>query len=90
MKTITREKTLEHLKNYLEGKISKEDIYEWALKIVISKEYPFLQDELLSETIQALFELHHYGEEERFDPTIEELEYYKNCLEGKIEFKKER
>lgn len=88
--TVTREKTLEMLHDYLEGKISKEIVHQWALKIVVSNEFDKLrvEDELLSETVHALFDLHHEGGDEKFNPTIEELEYYKNCLEGKIKFKK--
>lgn len=73
------------LERYLAGQINKKDIYKWALDIVVSRTFDKLQksDKLLADTIQALFELHHEGEEEKFDPTIKELEYYKNCLEGK-------
>ncbi|MBI5025154.1 MAG: hypothetical protein HZC12_00180 [Nitrospirae bacterium] len=85
---ITREEALAILYDYLEGRITKAKVHRWALNIVVSDEFDKLRaiDELLAETVHALFDLHHQGEEERFDPTIEELEYYKNCLEGKIEF----
>ena len=88
--SATREEALETLNGYLSGKLSKEIIYQWALKIVISDEFDKLRvkDELLSGVIHALFDLHHEGEEEKFNPTADELEYYRNCLEGKIEFKK--
>ena len=88
--SVTREEALEMLNEYLAGKLSKKIIHQWALNIVISDEFDKLRvkDELLSEVIHALFDLHHEGEEEKFDPTAEELEYYRNCLEGKIEFKK--
>ncbi|OGP79239.1 MAG: hypothetical protein A2V86_08375 [Deltaproteobacteria bacterium RBG_16_49_23] len=90
MVSATREEALEMLNGYLSGKLSKEIIYQWALKIVISDEFDKLRvkDELLSGVIHALFDLHHEGEEEKFNPTADELEYYRNCLEGKIEFKK--
>jgi hypothetical protein len=90
--TITREEALETLKNYLAGTQSKVSVHQWALNIVISSEYEKLHasDELLAETIHALFDLHHEGAETSFDPSREELEYYKKCLEGEIKYSHRR
>ncbi len=81
---ITREKVLAVFEGYLKGQISKENVYKWADSIIRSKEFDGLKDKLLSEAIQALWELHHEGNEIIFDPTTEELEYYRDYLQGKV------
>ncbi len=88
--SVTRTEALNVLVSYLDGKTARDVVHKWALNIVITKEFDKLisADQLLTEVIHALFDLHHEGDDERFNPTIEELEYYKNCLEGKIEFNK--
>lgn len=82
---ITREEVIFKLEDYLKGKVSKAEIFSWALKIVTSPEYNNLdkKDKLLSNTIHVLFDLHHGDSEIEFDPSREELIYYKECLEGK-------
>jgi adenosylhomocysteine nucleosidase len=85
MLTETRAKAISMLEDYLEGRISREVVHKWALDFVISKEWDELitKDKLLSDVIHALFDLHHEGDEEEFNPSRAELEHYRNRLQGK-------
>ena len=85
---VTREETLRVLRNYLEGRLDRETVNNWADDIVNSEEYDKIAttDKLLADTIQTMWELHHEGEDERFNPGMEEFEYYRNCLEGKTDY----
>jgi hypothetical protein len=83
---VDRNTVLEKLKGYLDNTISKKEIFEWAHSIVITQDYDKISktDKLLSESIHALWQLHH--DDGKFDPSREELEYYMKCLEGKEKF----
>ena len=85
--SINKQEVLTKLNDYLCKRISKNDVYEWANKIVMSKDFDRLEktDKLLSDAIQVLWELHHEGG--KFDPTQEELEYFQRCLEDKEKYR---
>ncbi len=89
METDLKKTLLEKLNGFLIGDITKQEVYEWAQNIVVGPEYEKIcnKNKLVGEAIQALFELHHEGEEIKFDPSRDELIYYKECLEGKRKFK---
>ena len=81
---VTREEALCRLTEFLENRLTKHEIYNWALKLVYDKRYESLdeQDKLLSDVIHALFCLHHEGNEIQFDPSRTELLRYKKLLEA--------
>ena len=78
---IDKKLAIAKLKGYLNNTISKKEVYKWASAIVVSSKFDNLDksDKLLSDAIQAMFELHH--EDGKFDPSREELEKYLEALE---------
>ena len=83
---IDRMTVLVKLKGFLNGELSKEEVYHWALSKAVSEEFLNLPqiDPLLFETLQALVDINHEDAEVIF--TREDLEYYQRCLEGNEEF----
>jgi hypothetical protein len=77
---ITRKEVAQKIEEYLLEKISKKDVYDWALKIVLTKEYDVLDknDKLLSDAIHTLFCLH--DEDANIKPSKEDLIYYRDRL----------
>ena len=83
---IDRKTILEKLAEYLNNKISQEEIYKWALAVAVSEEYDELagKDLLIRKTIQALIDIHH--DDLKLIPTRKALEYYRRCLVGEEKF----
>jgi len=80
MSKITKKLVIEKIDAYLQGKLTKKEISQWAIE-TLRKEC-FTTDELLVEdTITALSLLHDGGE--RFDTAKEDLVFYRDCLQGK-------
>ncbi len=82
---LSRSETLLAITNLLEEKISQAKIYEWALAQAVAKDYDVVvkDDPLLGETIQVLIDMNH---QQGYVPTREDLQYYKDCLEGNADF----
>ena len=83
---IDRSSVLAKLKDYLEAKTPKNEIYEWALATALSKEYEKIaqEDTLIQRTILALLDINHVNQKKI--PLREVFEYYRRCLEGEEEF----
>ena len=72
-----RKETIEKIRDFLAGKISKAEAARWAVEILTTR--TFGTDALvLEDAITALAGLH--DEDERFDTAREDLLYFKNCL----------
>ena len=84
--TIFKNFALTKLNDFLDGKIPQETIYEWALAVVVSREYEQLvkTDPILKAVIQALIDMNH--KDAGRVPSRADLEYLKKCLEGQAEF----
>lgn len=78
---VLKEAVLQKLNNYLNNVETKEEVFKWAEQILISSKFDAIdeKDKILSEAIQVLYELHH--PDGKFDPTQEELIFYKKKLE---------
>ncbi len=83
---IDRAGVLAKLNDYLEEKISKTEVYEWALMLALSKEYEDIavQDPLIQKTVLAMIDINHADIKKI--PPRKSLEYLKHCLEGSEEF----
>lgn len=84
--SFERKIILNKLEGFLAGVVSQSEIYEWALFVVVSKDYEELakQDPLAEKLIQFLIEINH--ERPKAAPTREIIKYYSDCLDGKKEF----
>ena len=83
--SITRQIILEKLTAYLSNKISKQEVYEWALAVAVSGKLESTpSDSLLRTAVKAMIEMNH-SDLARV-PTRKALEYYRRCLAGELEF----
>lgn len=82
--TVTSKEVIEKIEDYNDNRINRKDVADWAKKIVISKEFDGLykSDNLLGDAILALFELH-YEDGSEFNPSIEELNIYRDKLKAR-------
>ena len=83
---LTRAIILEKLTGYLNQRLSKQAIYEWALFVAVSHEFEKIaaEDLLIGKTIQALIDINH--DDLKNIPTHKMLEYYRRCLAGELTF----
>lgn len=84
---INREILLEKLTGYLDGTISKEEAYGWALGIAVSAEFERVakEDALIGRAVRDLIDINHA--DLAAVPGRKAFEYYQKCLLGKMEFK---
>ena len=82
---LNRQIVLEKLNAYLNNKISKKEIYEWALFSAVSgdSEEITAKDPLLKSAVNAMIEMNY---SDLRAPTRKALEYYRRCLAGELEF----
>lgn len=79
---IEHKQVLSKLVGFLTGEISKAEIYQWALSIVVSSEYENLikQDKLVEQIFQFLIDIEKPKHE--LAPTKKVLEYFVKCLKA--------
>jgi len=65
--------------DYLSGSKTKKEVSEWAIG-VLSREVFTVDELLLEDALTALTGLH--DEDERWDTAKEDLEFFKECLDG--------
>ena len=83
---LTREIILAKLTDYLDHRLSKQAVYEWALSVAVSHEFEeaSLKDALIGRTVQALIDIGH--DDLKAIPTYKALDYYHRCLSGELTF----
>ncbi|OIO74274.1 MAG: hypothetical protein AUJ85_06085 [Elusimicrobia bacterium CG1_02_37_114] len=77
---VTKEEVISKINNYLNGKVTKKEISQWAIQ-VLSKERFSTEQILIEDAVTALSLLH--DENERFDTANEDLSFYIDCLSDK-------
>src|SRR5690242_19519628 len=78
-----KSEALDALNRYLAGSKTGQDVAAWALDFLIDD--PFDEDPLLREVLEELTNLDH--NDPRWDTPRENLEYLRDCMLGKKEFK---
>jgi|Deesub1362B_J571_1020462.scaffolds.fasta_scaffold11389_1 hypothetical protein len=77
MKEDLRGEIIQKIEEFLEGKISKKEASQWAVKALTKRNFSS-NELLLEDALTALAGLH--DEDERFDTARQDLLYYRNCL----------
>jgi len=77
---------IKQLREFLTGKITKDQVYKWALAQVVLPGYENVAqaDPVVKEALQALVAITH--DDARDKPTGGDLKYYLGCLEGNRDF----
>jgi hypothetical protein len=80
--SLTREDVLIKLTDFLNNKIPKAEIHEWALLVATAEDFEQTaqRDPLIGKTIQCLIDINH--NDIKYIPTPKALEYYRRCLTG--------
>jgi hypothetical protein len=84
LETALKAELLQQLIAYLNGQKSGQEVAEWATNL-IDRGGDVGQDELLKWTLGDLMCLGH--DDSQWDTPVEDLEYLRDCLLGKEEFK---
>lgn len=80
MSKITKKMLIEKIDTYLQGKLTKREISQWAIQS-LQKECFSTEEMLIEDTLTTLSLFH--DEDERFDTAKEDLIFYRDCLLGK-------
>ncbi|MEW6096918.1 MAG: hypothetical protein AB1567_10415 [bacterium] len=79
-----KDEVLSKIEGYLEGRLTKKEVSDWAIKIIYREKFDTLDSKLLERAVTALFELH--DDDPKLNPPREDFIFLRNCLRGEEDF----